>query len=252
MKKLYTTAVVLLAMALALYASNSNTSISHNGDIKPHSQQYQDLMEILDEYGQVFKNAQSCFDYEYSVIMYKSQLSEFIHNVYAEDDRFTQEEVSELNDRLAQLATEVVKLYEQWGDKDCMGLGVSIEREDFEYKIVDGNLVYPTIFQIVEEMPRFPGGEPELMKYINENIQYPQEAREMGIQGRVFVGFVVEYDGSISNVKILRGIGSGCDEEAVRVIESLPKWEPGKQRGRAVRVSYQIPVYFKLTDDTEK
>ena len=102
------------------------------------------------------------------------------------------------------------------------------------------------IFQIVEEMPSFPGGEAKLMEYVAKNIKYPQIARETGIQGRVFVGFVVEPDGSISNVKLLRGIGGGCDEEAMRVIKSLPKWKPGKQRGKAVRVSYQIPGFFKL------
>ena len=102
------------------------------------------------------------------------------------------------------------------------------------------------IFQIVEEMPSFPGGEAKLMEYVAKNIKYPQIARETGIQGRVFVGFVVEPDGSVSNVKVLRGIGGGCDEEAMRVIKSLPKWKPGKQRGKAVRVSYQIPVFFKL------
>ncbi len=102
------------------------------------------------------------------------------------------------------------------------------------------------IFQIVEEMPSFPGGEAKLMEYVAKNIKYPQIARETGIQGRVFVGFVVEPDGSISNVKLLRGIGGGCYEGAMRVIKSLPKWKPGKQRGKAVRVSYQIPVFFKL------
>lgn len=103
------------------------------------------------------------------------------------------------------------------------------------------------IYQIVEEMPQFPGGETKLIEYIAKNIKYPQVARETGIQGRVFVGFVVEPDGSISNVKLLRGIGGGCDEEAVRVIKSMPRWKSGKHRGKAVRVSYQIPVLYKLT-----
>ena len=102
------------------------------------------------------------------------------------------------------------------------------------------------VFTIVDEMPQFPGGESKLMEYVSKNINYPQIARESGIQGRVFVGFVVEPDGSISNVKLLRGIGGGCDEEALRVVNSLPKWKPGKNRGKAVRVSYQIPVFFKL------
>jgi len=113
-------------------------------------------------------------------------------------------------------------------------------------EVEEEEVVEQEIFQIVEEMPSFPGGEGELLKYVATHIKYPQIARETGIQGRVFVGFVVEPDGSVSNVKILRGIGGGCDEEAVRVIKSLPKWKPGKQRGKAVRVSYQIPVLFKL------
>jgi len=113
-------------------------------------------------------------------------------------------------------------------------------------EVVEEDVVEQEIFQIVEEMPSYPGGERALLEYVAKNIKYPQIARETGIQGRVFVGFVVEPDGSVSNVKILRGIGGGCDEEAMRVIKSLPKWKPGKQRGKAVRVSYQIPVVFKL------
>ena len=102
------------------------------------------------------------------------------------------------------------------------------------------------IFQIVEEMPAYPGGEQKLMEFIAKGIKYPQIARETGIQGRVFVGFVIEPDGSVSNVKVLRGIGGGCDEEAMRVVKGMPKWKPGKQRGKAVRVSYMLPVNFKL------
>jgi protein TonB len=86
----------------------------------------------------------------------------------------------------------------------------------------------------------------ELMKYLSENIKYPPLAKESGIQGRVFINFVVEPNGSISNVKVLRGIGGGCDEEAVRVVEKMPKWSPGKQRGKPVRVSYNLPVKFTL------
>lgn len=113
-------------------------------------------------------------------------------------------------------------------------------------EIEEEEVVEQEIFQIVEEMPAYPGGDQKLMEYIAKNIKYPQIARESGIQGRVFVGFVVEPDGSVSNVKLLRGIGGGCDEEAMRVIKSMPKWKPGKQRGKAVRVSYQIPVNFRL------
>ena len=104
----------------------------------------------------------------------------------------------------------------------------------------------PEVYQSVDEMPGFPGGEEKLMEFFTKNIEYPKEAREAGIQGRVFVGFVIEKDGSISNVKVLRGIGHGCEEEAVRVVKSMPNWKPGKLYGEVVRVSYQIPVNFKL------
>ncbi|MBR5910924.1 MAG: energy transducer TonB [Bacteroidales bacterium] len=102
------------------------------------------------------------------------------------------------------------------------------------------------VYQIVDEMPGFPEGEEKLMEFLTKNIEYPKEAREAGIQGRVFVGFVIEKDGSIGDVKVLRGIGHGCDEEAVRVVKSMPNWKPGKLYGEVVRVSYQIPVNFKL------
>jgi len=107
-------------------------------------------------------------------------------------------------------------------------------------------IVEAEIFTVVESMPEFPGGMGELMKYLATNIKYPPLAKESGIQGRVFINFVVEPDGKISNVKVLRGIGGGCDEEAVRVVESMPKWKAGKQRGKPVRVSYNLPVKFTL------
>ncbi|MDD3636647.1 MAG: energy transducer TonB [Bacteroidales bacterium] len=107
-------------------------------------------------------------------------------------------------------------------------------------------VVEAEIFTVVESMPEFPGGPAKMMEYIAKNIKYPAMARESGIQGRVFVNFVVEPDGSVSNVKVLRGIGGGCDEEAVRVVEAMPKWTPGRQRGKAVRVSFNLPVRFTL------
>jgi protein TonB len=102
------------------------------------------------------------------------------------------------------------------------------------------------IFTIVEEMPSFPGGEAELFKYLGKNIKYPQMATDAGISGVVYVTFVVDKDGKIRDVKVLRGIGGGCDEEAVRVVKSMPSWKPGKQRGKAVTVQYNLPIRFTL------
>ena len=102
------------------------------------------------------------------------------------------------------------------------------------------------IFTIVEEMPTFPGGEAELFKYLGKNIKYPQMATDAGISGVVYVTFVVGKDGKITDVKVLRGIGGGCDEEAVRVVKSMPPWKPGKQRGKPVTVQYNLPIRFTL------
>ena len=107
------------------------------------------------------------------------------------------------------------------------------------------------IYQIVEEMPEFPGGEEAIREFVAKNIQYPQKAIDAGAYGRVFVGFVIEPDGSVSNVTLLRGIGFGCDEEAMRVVKMMPKWQPGMQNGEAVRVSYMIPINFKLEDQQD-
>ena len=102
------------------------------------------------------------------------------------------------------------------------------------------------IFTVVESMPTFPGGDAARIKYLNNNIKYPQMARESGIQGRVFVTFVVERNGKVTDVKVLRGIGGGCDEEAIRVIKNMPNWVAGKQRGKPVRVQFNMPILFKL------
>lgn len=102
------------------------------------------------------------------------------------------------------------------------------------------------IFYVVESMPEFPGGEAKIYEYLANTLQYPTQAREAGIQGRVFLTFVVEKDGLITDVRVLRGIGGGCDEEAVRVVENMPKWTPGKQRGIPVRVQFNLPIKFTL------
>ncbi len=102
------------------------------------------------------------------------------------------------------------------------------------------------IFTVVENDPEFPGGMEALYKFLAQNIKYPQLARDNGITGKVYVQFVVEKDGSIANPKVLRDIGGGCGQEAIRVVKSMPKWTPGKQRGKAVRVQFNLPVNFSL------
>ncbi|MDP2422961.1 MAG: energy transducer TonB [Bacteroidales bacterium] len=112
--------------------------------------------------------------------------------------------------------------------------------------VVEKEVEEHEIFIVVEVSPSFPGGEADRIRFLQENIRYPQMARESGIQGTVYVQFVVERDGSVTDVKVLRGIGGGCDEEAIRVIKAMPKWNPGKQRNRPVRVQFTMPIRFTL------
>lgn len=102
------------------------------------------------------------------------------------------------------------------------------------------------IFTVVEEMPSFPGGLQELMKFISKEVKYPAEAQEKGIQGRVILSMVIDKEGNVNDIKVLRGVDPLLDNEAIRVIKSMPKWTPGKQKGKAVNVKYTIPVSFKL------
>ena len=102
------------------------------------------------------------------------------------------------------------------------------------------------VFDVVEEMPSFPGGSAALMSYLSSNTKYPVVAQENGVQGRVIVSFVVERDGSISDVKVARSVDPSLDREAQRVVKSMPRWSPGKQNGSTVRVKYTVPVVFRL------
>ncbi len=104
------------------------------------------------------------------------------------------------------------------------------------------------IFTIVEDQPEFPGGMQAFYQFVGKKIKYPSQARRMGIEGRVYVEFIVDKDGSVTNVRSVKGIGAGCDEEAVRVMKTVPKFKPGKQRGRPVKVKMVMPIYFKLAN----
>ena len=102
------------------------------------------------------------------------------------------------------------------------------------------------VFDVVEVMPQYPGGQIAMLKYLMENIKYPEQAMKKGIQGRVAVSFIVEKDGSISDVKPILSVHPLLNKEAVRVVKSMPKWSPGKQNGKPVRVRFNVPVMFKL------
>ncbi|MBP6455166.1 MAG: energy transducer TonB, partial [Chitinophagaceae bacterium] len=106
----------------------------------------------------------------------------------------------------------------------------------------------PEVYEFVEQMPEYPGGEDALYSFININLRYPELAKQNNIEGQVTIGFIVNEDGSLSDFKVLRGMGYGCDEEAIRVIKMMPKWRSGKQNGMPVKVKYQLPVVFTIKD----
>lgn len=107
------------------------------------------------------------------------------------------------------------------------------------------------VFVVVEEQAEFPGGLDSMYAYIQKNLKYPELAKEKGIEGRVFVQFVIEKDGSISNILVKRAIGGGCEEAVVEMIKNMPKWKPGKQRGKPVRFQFTLPIKFELPKDKE-
>ncbi|QNH62033.1 TonB family protein [Hymenobacter sediminicola] len=109
----------------------------------------------------------------------------------------------------------------------------------------------PKIYTYVEQMPQYPGGMEAMQKYLRENLRYPTQARTDQVEGKVFVSFVIPADGKPTNTKILKGIGAGCDEEALRLIKNMPAWAPGKQNGRVVMVSYTVPITFRLTTSSD-
>ena len=118
---------------------------------------------------------------------------------------------------------------------------ISVDTDKNESAIIDDE-----VFLVVEVAPEYTGGEDALIKYLSENILYPQVARESNIQGTVYVSFIIEKNGEVSNTKVMRGIGGGCDEEAVRVVKGMPNWIPGTQRGKPVRVQFNLPIRFVL------
>ncbi len=127
-----------------------------------------------------------------------------------------------------------------------MGTALSAQNVDVAQPATTDVTQEDVVFVVVEDDPEFPGGIEALYRYLASNIKYPTEAKNEKIQGTVYVSFVIEKDGSVSNIKLLRDIGGGCGQEAVRVVQQMPKWKPGRQRGQRVRTQYNLPIKFTL------
>lgn len=120
-------------------------------------------------------------------------------------------------------------------------------RDTIKVKPIEQKVKEPEIFVVVEDMPEFPGGTDSMRKFIQANIEYPDSARKHGIQGKVMVEFVIDEEGRLINPKIVKGIGWGCDEEVLRMVRMMPRWNPGKQKGNPVKVRFVLPVKFQFS-----
>ncbi|HEV7349339.1 TonB family protein [Telluribacter sp.] len=149
--------------------------------------------------------------------------------------------VEELKEAVA--ATETVK-----GDPNAEEIIIAPEQIAAPSRgvVVEAAPAEEQIFTVVEQQPEFPGGIAEMYKFLSKNIKYPSAASRANVTGKVFLTFVVNTDGSIQDVAVLKGLGFGTDEEAMRVVKTMPKWKPGKQSGRPVRVKYNLPINFQL------
>ena len=153
------------------------------------------------------------------------------------------------------LMASVVGVNAQVIDDNADVVGMSVEEQPMWVEILEVFEPEPDengVFYSVETQPEFPGGMAELMKYLQKNTRYPKVCKEQGLQGRVIVQFVVNTDSTISDVKVVKPVNPHFDEEALRVVKAMPKWKPGMQRGKPVRVRFTLPVTFRLPEDTVK
>ncbi|MBR5440307.1 MAG: TonB family protein [Prevotella sp.] len=158
-------------------------------------------------------------------------------------DALVKEEIEAVSVLTGETATKL------WGSKGANGVIMITTKEA---KASEKALATDSVLMIPEEMPKFPGGDKALIEFLQKNVKYPVEAQKKGVEGRVVVNFVVEKDGSLSEIKTVRSVDPLLDEEAVRVVSAMPKWEPGKQKGKPVRVKYNVPISFKLTGSATK
>ena len=257
-----------LALVRATDSENTIYDINSSGDLpvsvaKPD---HDTVFQIVDEMPQFPGGEQAMMNYIAENVKYPEDAKDknqsgrvMISFVVEKDGRVNDVKVLKgVCESIDNEAVRVVKAMPKWKPGKQKGKPVRVSYcLPISFKLSDGATENPVkksdmksdnndVYQTVEEMPEFPGGIEAMFDYVAKSVVYPQEAMDKEISGRVFVGFVVEKDGSISNVQVLRGIGGGCDEEAVRVVKAMPKWKPGKDKGQPVRVSFTMPFVFKL------
>ena len=221
MKKLMLIFIAIAVMTLSSYAG-------------PHSKEYLDKKRCYDQYELDIKKSNSCEELDKAKQAFIISAFTVFNTKYTDNEKLSQEEEKELDNQMRRIQNKVDVLRDHW---DCGPEETNATTEEKEP-------VDDQIYSIVEEMPEFPGGMSKMAEYISHHLVYPMSAWESGTQGRVMVSAVVEKDGSLSNVQVMRSLNAECDKEAVNVVKGMPKWKPGKNRGKTVRVSYTIPISF--------
>ena len=253
-----------------MYVSKHKHGDRTEGKIKKPTQgQYQELIDIKKERNQIekaslplYRNIGFVITFLIVIIAFNWKVEEQaiieLGVVEAEAETVYDIPISEQQPPPPPKAAEVYKIVEVENTEEIEETIVNIDIEATETTELQEVAVTITeeveeevtdeIFMVVEEAPEPIGGQRAFMQYLAENIKYPKAAARLKISGRVFVQFVVEKDGSLTDIKVVKGIGAGCDEEAVRVLSEAPKWKPGKQRGMPVRVSKMVPILFVLRE----
>jgi bla regulator protein blaR1 len=246
---------VLLALSIVFYACSGPTSEEIVAAVPANNEKIgeNDVFSVVEEMPQYPGGTDELIAYLSSNIVYPEEaknnntqgkvIVNFVVNKHGE---VTNVNVKKgIGSGCDEEAVRVVSNMPAWVPGKHKGKTVKVNYE-LPINFVFDNKVEDEVFVVVEDMPEFPGGTKELINYLSNNIKYPEEAKKNQVQGKVFVSFVVEKNGEVNNVSVLRGIGSGCDKEAVRVVEMMPKWEPGTQNDKPVRVKYNLPINFKL------
>ncbi|MBR1468733.1 MAG: energy transducer TonB [Prevotella sp.] len=235
--------ITMLAAAVLIYLGISLKNFIESSTKKVAVTQVQELsaLEKPKEKAEVKQKKVEIQEPEKVVERVKSSVK-FTAPVIKKDDEVKPEDELKTQDELMNTKTAIGALDVKGNDdKDGEVLKLKETVAQPEPKPVEEK-----VFEVVEHMPSFPGGDKALLDYLGSNIKYPAVAQENGVQGRVVVSFVVEKDGSITDVKVVRSVDPSLDKEATRVVKSMPKWIPGKQNGSPVRVKFNVPVSFKL------
>ncbi|MBR6121468.1 MAG: energy transducer TonB [Prevotella sp.] len=226
--------LIVIANAAIQNAIRENQSIDTDVELSKLAQKKETKVERKEEVKKV--------EVEQKVVEKVKSSVKFTAPEIKKDDEVKPEDEIKSQDDLAKTNTAIgtfdVKGNDEEGGQVLKANEVAIDEKPKEEET--------KVFDVVEQMPEFPGGQAALLKWIGDNIKYPAIAEENGIQGRVVCTFVVERDGSVTDVQVARSIDPSLDKEAVRVLKKMPKWIPGRQNGSAVRVKYTVPVTFKL------